>query len=257
MLPAERLRGLCVSIHDVAPATWADCQRLLAVLDRLGPLPVTLLVVPDYHAQGRIDRHPAFLRAIDARLARGDEVALHGYYHLDDAPAPRDPYAWFRRRVYTVGEGEFDTLPERPARERLESGLELLHGLQWPVTGFVAPAWLLGRAARDVLGTLPFAYTTTMRSHFRLPDWHETPARSLVYSARTAWRRRLSHRWNEALLRRQLQAPLLRLSLHPVDARHGTVVLHWQSLVERALASGRRPMTKHDWTEISACAGTG
>ncbi|HYW92461.1 MAG TPA: polysaccharide deacetylase family protein [Gammaproteobacteria bacterium] len=257
MLPAERIRALCVSVHDVAPATWPECASLLRMLDAIGGVRVTLLVVPDYHRRGLIDRDSAFLKAIEARLARGDEVALHGYYHLDDAARPLDPVGWFRRRVYTVGEGEFDALPAGTARERMEQGLALLRGLGWPVTGFVAPAWLLGRAARGVIASLPFRYTTTMRSHFCLPRWQETPARSLVYSARSALRRDLSRRWNESLFRQQRHADLLRVSLHPVDARHEPVVGHWHDLVERALIDGRQPVTKQHWTEAVACAGTG
>ncbi|HYW03521.1 MAG TPA: polysaccharide deacetylase family protein [Gammaproteobacteria bacterium] len=257
MRPAEHARALCVSVHDVAPATWPECASLLRMLDAIGGVRVTLLVVPDYHGRGRIDRDPAFLRAIDARLARGDEVALHGYYHLDDAARPLGPLGWFRRRVYTASEGEFDALSAGAARQRMERGLALMHGLGWPVSGFVAPAWLLGRAARGEVASLPFRYTTTMRSHFCLPGWRETPARSLVYSARSAWRRDASRRWNESLFRRQRRAGLLRMSLHPVDARHEAVVSHWHDLVVRALGDGRRPFTKQHWTEAVACAGTG
>jgi len=70
-------RCVCVSVHDVAPATWTQCERLLGMLDAIGPLPVTLLVVPDFHRAGAVDTSAAFIRAIKARLARGDEVALH------------------------------------------------------------------------------------------------------------------------------------------------------------------------------------
>ena len=83
--------GLCIAIHDVAPATWPACARLIAVLDAIGAPPATLLVVPDWHRRGAIDADAAFRRAIDARIARGDEIALHGHVHLDEARAPRTP----------------------------------------------------------------------------------------------------------------------------------------------------------------------
>ena len=84
-------RGLCIAIHDVAPATWPDCELLLNMLVRLGPPPVTLLVVPDYHGGGRVDSAPWFVRAVNAWVTAGAEVALHGYFHLDPAPAPNIP----------------------------------------------------------------------------------------------------------------------------------------------------------------------
>src|SRR6185369_14504453 len=80
--PPPTLRpALCISIHDVAPATWADCARLLEALAPLGPLPLTLLVVPDYHRQGAAV--PGWYRhAVERRLEMGDELALHGWNHL-------------------------------------------------------------------------------------------------------------------------------------------------------------------------------
>ena len=40
-----KLRTLCVSIHDVAPATWPDCQRVIAAVHAVAPIPLTLLVL--------------------------------------------------------------------------------------------------------------------------------------------------------------------------------------------------------------------
>ena len=45
-------RTLCIALHDVAPATWPRCERLLAMLDGIGARAVTLLVVPDFHRGG-------------------------------------------------------------------------------------------------------------------------------------------------------------------------------------------------------------
>src|SRR5262249_34000451 len=168
-------RTVCISVHDVAPATWPRCERLLGMLDACGASPVTLLVVPDYHRLGRIDGHPAFLRALERRLARGDEIALHGYHHLDDAAPPRGPLDWFARRALTQSEGEFAALAADEALARIARGVALMAALGWTVRGFVAPAWLLGRGARVALssrtGGSGFAYTTTRGGVYRLPDW--------------------------------------------------------------------------------------
>src|SRR3954470_1625745 len=78
-------RKLCIAIHDVSPATWPHCERLLKLLRTLGRLPVTLAVVPDFHGKARVDRAPWFAHAVDAHVAQGAEVALHGYRHLDES----------------------------------------------------------------------------------------------------------------------------------------------------------------------------
>ena len=81
-------RFLCVSLHDVAPGTLQDCGRTLAFLDALRVGPVALLVVPDYHGQGRIDRDDRFCEFLRARARRGDEIVLHGYLHRDSGGVP-------------------------------------------------------------------------------------------------------------------------------------------------------------------------
>lgn len=240
-------RALCISIHDVAPATWPACARLLAMLDALGPVRITLLIVPDFHHRGRIDADASFVRAIDARLARGDEAALHGYYHLDDVAA-RNPTAWFWRRLYTAKEGEFAALDVSAAGERLQRGRRLLENLGWRIDGFVAPAWLLGEGARQALSLSEFRYTATWHGLHRLPDWSFTPSPSLVYSTRSAWRRTLSHLWNAALACSLQSRPLLRVSLHPGDADHPRVVQRWRILIEHALRD-RRSLTKREWID--------
>src|SRR3569623_1586046 len=225
-------------------------QHQLALYE--SPLPESLLVVPDYHHRGCVDHDPAFVRAIEARLARGDEVVLHGYHHLDERVPGSQPLDWLQRRVYTAGEGEFAALAAADAHHRLQRGWDMLTGrLHWPIAGFVAPAWLLGPGARAALTQLPFRYTTTLRSIYRLPDWHETAAPSLVYSVRSAWRRALSRRWNRWLYSRSANLPLLRAGLHPADADHPNVVDDWCALLQRALEQ-RRPLTKRDWVE-GAC----
>ena len=39
---SSRSPALSVVMHDVAPATWAACRRLLDALDKVQPTPVSL-----------------------------------------------------------------------------------------------------------------------------------------------------------------------------------------------------------------------
>ncbi len=245
-MPAAERRGVCISVHDVAPATWPSCARLLEMLDACGGAPVTLLVVPDYHRSGRIDAHPDFLRAIERRLARGDEIAVHGYTHLDESPPPRAPIGWLQRRVLTQSEGEFAALPAPEALKRLEQGEALMRALGWPAQGFVAPAWLLGKGARAALAQTGYAYTTTRGGLYRLPDWQYTRSPSLVYTVRKPWRRAMSLALNRATLALARRGPLLRLALHPADAAFDDVVAQWRGFVEAALRT-HVALTKREW----------
>ncbi len=240
MQPTES-QALCVSIHDVAPETWRECVRLQQAVRAVADIPLTWLVVPRYHC--RAPAAPAMERALDALLAQGHELALHGYTHLDSAPLGEDLRSRFLRTVFTRGEGEFAAISEADARLRIALGLAWFAERGWPVRGFVPPAWLLGEAAWRVLRESPFDYTTTM-SHFHLlKARHAVWAPSLVYTARNAGGRLLSPYVADALAALMAPAPLVRLSLHPADAHYPALVRHAQRLVERLLAT-RRPLTK-------------
>lgn len=241
--------AVSVVLHDVAPPSWPACARLLEMIDGCGEVPVTLLVVPDYHHRGRIEDDSAFRSAIEQRLTRGDELALHGLHHLDDsAPRPRGPLQWATRRLYTASEGEFAALDTVTAERHMSAGLEQFARLGWTVRGFVAPAWLMSEGTRAALGRMPFAYTSTRSALYALPDWYEYRYPSLVWSVRSAWRRGASRIVNTVQEQRLREAPLLRLGLHPADAEHPAAVAFWRDVLNRALRT-RQAMTKADWLE--------
>jgi predicted deacetylase len=239
-LPTEP-RALCVSIHDVAPATWPACQRLLRAVHAVAEVPLTLLVVPCYH--GSDLRDPGYEAMLGALLAGGHELALHGYRHLDRGPPASGPRQRWLRGVYTRHEGEFAALDAAQSRLLLALGLEWFGRRGWPVDGFVPPAWLLGSGAWQALRQAPFAYTTTW-SHFHwLAPARRICSPSLVYAARNRSGRQLSRRLALAQAACMGTAGLVRLSLHPADAAHPELLRHAQHLLAALLAS-RTAMTK-------------
>jgi predicted deacetylase len=231
-----------VSVHDVAPHTWPLCERLLREIGAVAEIPVTLLVVPNYHRLAVADA-AGYDRFLAHRLGRGDELALHGYTHLDEGPAPRNLRERFKRQVFTLKEGEFSAISADDARQRLEMGLAWFAERAWPVAGFVAPAWLLSDGAWQALHDFPFEYTTTLPHFYRLPDHQALRSPSLVYSARNGWGRWMSRRWNSVFSDVFGHLPLLRLGLHPNDAHYPQLIAHYQMLIEKLLAT-RQPMTK-------------
>lgn len=245
------MRALCVSIHDVAPATWRDCCTLAAAVAEVdSAIPLTLLVVPDYHGRG--DGVPPWYRTwLDGRLARGDEIALHGYTHRDDVPPAESWRERWRRTVYTAGEGEFASLSSDKATEKLAAGTAWCAAHGWPVQGFVAPAWLLSAGAWDALAGFDFTYTTTLGRFHLLRARRAVRALSLVYSARAPWRRQLSRHWNGMLAAVTRNAPLVRVGLHPADAEHPELVAHMQRVLDAA-RRGRAGMTKAEFAARAA-----
>ena len=233
--------SVCVSIHDVAPDTWAECELLMQAVRAVADIPLTWLVIPHYRGSGR--RSQALENGLERMLAHGHELALHGYTHIDDGAARAGPVSALLRTVYTEGEGEFAAIDEQDARRRIALGLEWFHERGWPVSGFVAPAWLIGPKAWRAVHTFPFLYTTTF-THFHLLERHQhlfSP--SLVYAARNKGGRALSPMAASTAAYLLKGAPLVRLSLHPRDARHPALVRHAQRLIARLLDS-RMPLTK-------------
>lgn len=233
-------------LHDVAPSTWTDYQPFVEAVDALGNVPMTWLVIPNFHRHNTLGAHPAFCRMLDTRAARGDELALHGYFHDDQEPRPTTPRDWFMRRVYTH-EGEFYRLSRETALARLRDGIDVFQRHGWPLHGFVAPAWLMSDGTRQALCELPFSYTSDPQHLYRLPDFTAIDAPGLVWSARSAWRRGLSKLVCEQREQRWRQAPVIRLGLHPVDMRHRFSRDYWLHTLERLLNEGRVPMTKMNW----------
>jgi predicted deacetylase len=241
-------RATVIALHDVSPATWRDCRELLAMLDDAGATPLTLLVIPDHHHRAPVEKDRAFVRALETRLERGDELVLHGFHHLDESPSPSTPVAWFERRMLTRSEGEFAAIDREQAAQRLSRGVAMFRALGWPLHGFVPPAWMMGEGARAALAACdhPFEYATVRRGIHHLPEWRFERTATLWYSPDTLVRRFVSRVAISHELSRARALPLLRLALHPPDARVPTVRDHWQRLIASALR-GRTPVTKRAW----------
>lgn len=229
-------RSLCVVLHDVAPATRAGCERVLAALREVAPdLPLTLLAVPRYHCEPSSRDFSAWL---GERHAGGDEIALHGYTHLDDGE-PHGLVDRLRRRHYTRGEGEFSDLSIIDATQRIRAGIKWFARLGMVPHGFVAPAWLMSPGTWEALRWLNLSYTCTLRQLVLLPERRALTSQSLVYSCASAWRRQASLAWNATVAATLRHNPLLRLELHPHDADHPAIRRSWQRLLAQHLPDRR------------------
>ncbi len=242
MQPNEKLRALCVSIHDVSPSNWHLCQRLVRGIEEVARIPITLLVVPHFHRLPFSDTG-AYRGWLNHRLTVGDELALHGYVHLDEGPPPASWRERFKRNVFTLREGEFSAIDLQHAKQRLEMGLEWFGQRGWSAEGFIAPAWMMSDGTWQALNDFPFKYTTTMQRFYLLPQQRGILSPSLVYTARNAGGRWLSRGCNTLLSAALADSALVRLSLHPNDAKYPQLITHYQHMLRKFLVN-RQPMTK-------------
>lgn len=245
------VRSVMLVLHDVAPPTWPAYEAFVREVDQLGDVPITWLVVPDFHKRYPLETDHRLRRVLDRRVERGDELALHGYFHCDDGPAPRTARDYFMRRVYTW-EGEFYNLNETQALARLTRGIELFGRTGWPLHGFVAPAWLMSGGTREALRGLPLAYTSDVSRFYLLPDFLPIAAPGIVWSARSAWRRGLSKTYSQLREHQLRTSPVIRLGLHPVDMAHELSRDYWLAAIRRLLEEGRHPVTKIAWLQAQA-----
>jgi predicted deacetylase len=244
--PSAARNSLVVSIHDVAPSTRETTEKIVAELARCGVRACSLLVVPDHHHGGLFTQDRQLVSWLRDLEAQGHEIVIHGYFHhrpRRDGESLRDR---FITQIYTRDEGEFYDLPYDEALQRITRAHELFRNAGLSPRGFVAPAWLLSaegeRAARDA----GLEYTTRLRTIVDLRSREIFPARSLVYSVQSQWRRTASLAWNAILARVLKENQLVRLSIHPPDHIYPAI---WRQIVDliKTMDGLRTSTTYQDW----------
>ena len=246
-LSAEADReALIVSVHDVAPTTRAAVEEIVAELSRHRIPVCSLLVIPNYHHRGSSTEDQGFVRWLRDLETQGHEIVIHGYFHERPHRNGEGLPEKFLTRLYTKGEGEFYDLDYDEAFRRITQAREEFVRAGLTPRGFIAPAWLLGSAAERAATEAEMEYTTRLTGVRDLRSGDNFPARTLVYSVRSGWRRVASMVWNGALARQLAGAPLARVSIHPSDRDHPEI---WQQILRLTdrLVENRIATTYRDW----------
>lgn len=246
-LSAEADReALIVSVHDVAPATRAAAEKIVAELSHHRVSVCSLLVVPNYHHRGSSTEDRGFVRWLQDLEAQGHEIVIHGYFHERPRRNGENLYEKFVTRLYTNDEGEFYDLDYDEAFRRIMRAREEFVRAGLTPRGFIAPAWLLGSAAERAAAEAEMEYTTRLTGVRDLRSGDNFFARTLAYSVRSGWRRTASLAWNGVLARQLAVAPLARVSIHPPDRDHPEI---WQQILRLTdrLVENRTAMTYRDW----------
>jgi uncharacterized protein len=236
-------RALLLSIHDVTPALEGRVRALWELCRARGVVPA-LLVVPNWHGEAPLERAPAFVRWIRTCADLGCELFLHGERHDEHGVRRgwRDAWrAWGR----TAREGEFLSLDEAAARERIERGLACLRRLELEPIGFVPPAWL----ARPGCWRAVDGSGLRLSEDARAVHIHGAARRTRVaspvirWSARTTMRAHGSSVVAAARWSMQRRAPVVRIALHPGDLAHPRTTRSVAVALDRWL--GDRPATAY------------
>jgi len=190
--------SLLVTIHDVTPALEAGVLRLWEMCAARGLSP-GLLVVPDWHGEWPLERHPRFALWLRERASGGAEIVLHGEWH---------------------SRAEFRGLDRAAARERIERGLRTLMAAGLEPVGFVPPGWLALEDGHAAVGDAGLGFSEDDRSIRLFPSGRRVPSPAVRWSARTPVRAWGSvavarGRW---LLQRRARYP--RVAFHPQDYAH-------------------------------------
>lgn len=151
---------LAVVLHDVQPATWPACLRVIDAVGEVAALPLTLALVPDAVMDGSDDR---FDEAMQTRLECGDELALQG-------------------NTGTHGD-------EEAALARLVLAMRWFAARHWPLLGIVTERPSLSQAFREALCSLPLRYASAPRCLYALPQGESMQSRRLAYAADGVWDR--------------------------------------------------------------------
>jgi predicted deacetylase len=229
--------SLLVSIHDVTPALADGVARLWAICAARGVRPA-LLVVPDWHGRWPLEAHPAYVTWLRARAADGAEIVLHGERH-DEVGLPRSLGDTLRAWGRTAREGEFLTLDEPAARERIARGRARLQALGLEPVGFVPPAWLAREAGHRAVGGTGLGFSEDERAILLFPSGRWLPSPVVRWSARTGVRA-----WGSVAVARarwtlQGRAPLPRIAFHPQDLGHPATAAALGPTLDRWLARHR------------------
>ena len=241
------MKRLLLSIHDVGPGFEAEVDLLLdrlATHVRLNRL--AMLVVPNHWGAHPLVPGSPFATRLRGWAEAGVTMFAHGWFHRDLA-AHGSAAARFKARHMTAGEGEFLGLDAASATARMMDGRRLIEDITGqPVAGFVAPAWLYGQPALDVLGACGFALA---EDHMKI--WHPPSGRILARGPVITWASRSRMRRASSLLVATLLPPLLRhapvarVAVHPGDA-HVPALLDSIDTVLRRLTRTHAPARYED-----------
>lgn len=216
---SPKRKSLYVSIHDVYPGSFGQVVAIRRALQEIGVDRVTLLAVPWYHGSQKFAQEDGLVEYAKERIAKGDDVAMHGFLHRWDPSEARGLRGAYRRalqRVASDGEGECLDMSEPFLLDRLQKGLAMLAQAGLFPEGFVAPAWMLSKKHWSVVRSAGFRSLATFGWLIDLRKRLGVRSKVLSGSVRTPLRRAFALPYVRLGVRMH-RSPILRVEFHPGD----------------------------------------
>lgn len=230
-----------VSVHDVAPSTAEPTAQWLSDLDERG-VPATLLVIPGRFGAGpELRDDPDLISFLHKAAGRGHELSMHGLRHEGVPGGP--PWRRGVNQILARGAGEFWSLTEAQARERLRAGLELLADADIGVVGFTPPGWLASPGTRRALAALGFGYWTSHLAVHSLPGGPARRMPALSHRPGGAGERAGARMMIDAARGFSRLGKPFRIALHPADLARPGLRRTTLAAIDLTVAAGGRPMT--------------
>jgi hypothetical protein len=233
------MRPFLVCIHDATPAFARETRAMIRDLAPLIGRRLSFGVVPDWHGEWPLSRHPDY-----ARLVRdsAEEIILHGYFHQRQS-------GWGPATWLTEGADEMNGLDRDATWRTIERGQHLFADVFGePARGFLAPAWQAGHVRLRPQTTTGLEYVL---GFFRLEtrDGRSVPLATCSWDCgRWGWLGHVGH--GTGWLRLSLDRGIPTLAIHPRDVERG----FWPkilSLTRELLASGYEPGTVSRWLDAN------
>ncbi|MCQ2377916.1 MAG: DUF2334 domain-containing protein [Victivallaceae bacterium] len=194
------MKKILLSIHDVTPFFAPEIDAVCRKLDALGATRRSLLVVPDYMRRTPLAEHACWCRDISARRETGCDISLHGIHH---------EYAEF-------GRADFEAAREKISRARQC----FCDAFGFAPGGFVAPQWFQSRGCKQAVTEAGFLYAARWSGLFDGAGNCLYRAFPVNFDWGADWADGLFMLINSFRLKHK-KSGVLRLSLHPMDVRHG------------------------------------
>jgi len=242
--------ALLVSIHDVSPLTLETSRRLVRIVVAHGvPLrALTVLVIPQHEDGPTLDDDPPTCRWLHELADAGACLCLHGLTHRMAGTA-RSPWKWLWARGFARGQGELYLIDRADCERRLETARTIIKrcGLADHVHGFVPPAWLLSKAAADVVRGAAFAFNEQL-SGIRVDD--AFLARRLIgFGSLSEVESRVTSAF--AWLQSHRGPSDTRLAIHPADGQRASTLRAIDRTLRRLLPRSQ-PMNYVDFLDSHA-----
>lgn len=197
-----------VSIHDVSPYFNSEIE---IILNELEGVKKSLLVTPLWNESN------TFNKDFISRIA-GEELVLHGLTHR----TYKKDYIGKLLLMSTSSFKEFYQLSQKETRDKIAIAMELFQdSFHKSPTGFIPPMWYHNQYSIELLKEFGFCYTESTTAFINLQTEQKIRTMPMCFDFGNNQLLNYISVYGWKYFFKHIKQPLLRLSIHPADVKHG------------------------------------